>query len=79
MLELPDAQGGEQKAFRAGEGADGGGLAHDGIGGVFAGAASARLGSAGTASFLSAREMADVIHNFWKAACGPAGDMRGVE
>ena len=63
MLQLPDAQGGEQKAFGARERPDRGHFSDSGIlNVVFPGTTTARLGFAGAARFLAHGEVACVVH-----------------
>jgi hypothetical protein len=63
MLQLPDAQGGEQKALGARERPDGGHFSGAGIlDAIFPRTTTARFRFAGAPRFLAHREMTSVVH-----------------
>ena len=72
MLQLPDAQCREQEALRAGERTHGWKISHLVIlRDALSGATPARFSWAGGAGVLAQRNVADVVHNYWKAPSGP--------
>ena len=67
VLELPDAERGEQEALRAGERSDGGRWSLGALGGLsFPGTTALPFGSAHAACGLTDREMTGVIHGLLK-------------